>query len=679
MQRPRVRNRRIHQRLRRTHVLTRRRHILTRRPIRRLRHHSAEPRKQINPLQFNVAGQYLQRRKLRRAQHRVADHRARLVWKPLSSPRNRQRDARIRVLQVMFIRRNRMVFPRVRQNVRPGQHPWKRFQKGGSAHQRECRGVRHRGAPQRYSFHGCFDPVKVHATLMVADSPVCDSVGGAMENITESTPVLDKDAAYARIAAAFAADEQVPRALRDLADDPRITVRRGGAPAPRGKCVVYWMQRAQRGRDNAALDTAIAAGNALGLPVVAYFAAIKNFPHANLRHYAFLNQGLPDVEEDCAERGVGFVMRRFPREDHLKFFADVDVAMVVGDENPMREPERWRVRLANALRVPFWTVDADVIVPSKLLEKAQFSAAVARPRLYRALPDFLVPYTNPRAATPWTNPPNLHAEDLRADLTRGWTDFDRSVAPLDAWTGGHHAALTRLHQFCDELLQTYDKDRNRPEVDGTSKMSPFLHYGHIGPQTIALAVAAAAKKNRKLRPAQENYFNELIVWRELSVNFVRYQPEYDSPGCADSWAKDTIAEHDRDEREVLYTLPQLEAAHTHDELWNAAQIQMVRYGWMHNHLRMYWAKKIIEWTPNVTIAMKVAIYLNDKYFLDGRDPNGYSGIAWSMLGKFDRVWFDRPIFGKRRYMSAASTGRKFMSALYIQQMKALPEQPPPQP
>jgi deoxyribodipyrimidine photo-lyase len=493
-----------------------------------------------------------------------------------------------------------------------------------------------------------------------------------MEKISASMTVQEKDAAYGRLAEQLVEDECVPSALRELAQDPRVTVRRGGAPGD-GTCVVYWMQRAQRGRDNHALNLAVAVGNALDLPVVAYFAAISNFPHANLRHYAFLNQGLPDVEEDCAERGVGFVMRRAPHEDHLKFFADVNAAMVIGDENPMREPEKWRVKIAEELRVPFWTVDADVIVPSKLLEKAQFSAAVARPRLYRALPEFLVPYTNPRAEVKWKRPHGLHADDVREDITRGWEDFDRSVKPVEAWTGGHHAAVKRLHLFCNAMLTNYDRDRNHPEIDGTSKMSPYLHFGHIGPQTIALAVDAAAKKHAPRKAERESYFNELIVWRELSVNFVRYQPEYDSPACADKWARETIEEHDRDQREVLHKLPQLENAQTYDELWNAAQIQMVRYGWMHNYLRMYWAKKIVEWTPNVRIAMKVAIYLNDKYELDGRDPNGYAGIAWSMLGKFDRAWFDRPIFGKRRYMSGSSTGKKFLSALYIEQAKALPE------
>jgi deoxyribodipyrimidine photo-lyase len=491
-----------------------------------------------------------------------------------------------------------------------------------------------------------------------------------MEKITESMTVLQKDAAYARLAQEFAQDQSVSTELKALAKDPRVTLRRGGTPED-GKCVVYWMQRAQRGRDNHALDKAIAVGDSLGLPVVAYFAGISNFPHANLRHYAFLNQGLPDIEQHCAERGVGFVMRRHPHEDHLRFFAEADAAMVIGDENPMREPERWRVRIAERLRVPFWTVDADVIVPSKLLEKAQFSAGVARPRLYAALPEFLKPFKNPHAEHEWKQPRGLHTDDVREDITRGWHSFDRSVAPVAAWQGGHNAAMQRLHHFCNDLLEHYDKDRSRPELDGSSKMSPYLHYGHIGPQTIALAVDAAVKKHPHLKPARDSYFNELIAWRELSVNFVRYQPEYDSPGCADNWARLTIAEHDHDERETLYTTAQMERAETYDELWNAAQIQMVRYGWMHNYLRMYWAKKILEWTPNVAEAMRVAIYLNDKYEIDGRDPGGYAGIAWSMLGKFDRAWFDRPIFGKRRYMSGGSTGKKFDSKSYIAQSRAL--------
>src|SRR5215472_9600756 len=209
--------------------------------------------------------------------------------------------------------------------------------------------------------------------------------------VGEKISAQQRDAMYARLGEELCADARVPEELRRLAEDPRVTVRRGGPPE-RGRCVVYWMQRAQRGWDNHALDVAVNAANAMGLPCVVYFAVGKNFPHANLRHYAFMNQGLPDVEGDCAKRGVGFVMRRVPEESAERFFADVGAGMVVSDENPLRDPEQWRVRLAERLRIPFWTADADVIVPSKLLEKAQFSAGVIRPRLMRMLPEFLRAY-----------------------------------------------------------------------------------------------------------------------------------------------------------------------------------------------------------------------------------------------------------------------------------------------
>jgi deoxyribodipyrimidine photo-lyase len=466
-------------------------------------------------------------------------------------------------------------------------------------------------------------------------------------------------------------EQGVPEALRKLADNPRVTVRRGGAHDGEGKCVVYWMQRAQRGRDNHAVDLAVEIANELGLPLVVYFAGIANFPSANLRHYAFLNRGLVDVEEDLAARNISFVLRNAPHESHERLLKDVGAAFLVGDENPMREPEKWRRELAAKIEVPFWTVDTDVVVPSKLIEKAQYGAYTIRPRLYKMLPEFLVPYENPKAVKTWSRPKGFHADAPGEDMTRGWKELDRSVGPVEAWTGGHGAAVKRLKHFTGKLLKNYDKDRNRPEVDGTSALSPYLHFGHIGPVTIALAVEAAVKKDGSLAAAKEGYFNELIAWRELAVNFVKYTANYDTADCAEDWAKKTIAEHAKDERERLYSLKELEAGETYDELWNAAQTQMVEYGWMHNYLRMYWAKKILEWTPDVKTAVKWAVYLNDKYFLDGRDPNGYAGIAWSMVGKFDRAWFERPIFGKIRYMSGASTGRKFNSKLYIEQMQAL--------
>ncbi len=463
----------------------------------------------------------------------------------------------------------------------------------------------------------------------------------------------------------------VPAELQKLADDARVTVRRGGAPDLDGKCVVYWMQRAERGRDNHAVDLAVKVANALGLPLVVYFAGIANFPNANLRHYAFLNRGLVDVEEDLKERNISFVLRNAPHESHERLLKDVQAAFLVGDENPMREPERWRRELAAKIKIPFWTVDADVVVPSKLIEKAQYGAYTIRPRLYRMLPEYLVAFENPKAEKAWHRPKDFHSDSVHEDMTRGWKELDRSVGPVEAWVGGHHAAVKRLKHFTNKLMKDYERDRNRPEVDGTSAMSPYLHFGHIGPVSIALAVDAAVKKDPALQSARDGYINELVAWRELAVNFVKYTPNYDTADCAEDWAKKTIAEHAKDERERMYSLKQLETGETYDELWNAAQIQMVEYGWMHNYLRMYWAKKILEWTPNAATAVRFAVHLNDKYFLDGRDPNGYAGIAWSMLGKFDRAWGERPVFGKIRYMSGASTGRKFDSKLYIEQMRAL--------
>jgi deoxyribodipyrimidine photo-lyase len=457
----------------------------------------------------------------------------------------------------------------------------------------------------------------------------------------------------------------LPEELRGLVDDARVTVRCGGAPDPHGRCVVYWMERAQRGRDNHAVDLAVEIANALALPLVVYFAATEDLPQANLRQVAFLNRGLVDVEGDLAEREIAFVLRNGPGETVERFLHDVGAALLVGDENPLREPELRRRELAARLRIPFWTVDADVVVPANLMERAQYGAYTIRPRLYRLLPEFLTPYTNTKADREWKRPRRVQADSAHEDMTRGWKKLDRGVKPVEAWVGGHHAAMARLRHFVAELLKNYERDRNRPELDGTSALSPYLRFGHIGPLTIALAADAAVKRDSSLKPARDAYFNELIVWRELAVNFVKYTPNYDTAECAETWAKKTIWEHARDERERLYSLQQFEAGETHDELWNAAQMQMVRQGWMHNVMRMYWAKKMLEWTPDVETAVRWAIYLNDKYELDGRDPNGYAGIAWAMVGKFDRAWGERPVFGKIRYMSGASTGKKFDSRRYI--------------
>jgi deoxyribodipyrimidine photo-lyase len=459
----------------------------------------------------------------------------------------------------------------------------------------------------------------------------------------------------------------IPAPLAQLSANTRVLVRREGSPRPDGKCVVYWMQRAMRIHSNPALDTAIDAANHLGLPVVVFFSVIPNYPNANLRHYHFMQQGLLDVEADAAERGVGFVLRRHPDNSLEKFLEEVQAALLIGDENPCREPERWRKTLARKLRLPYWTVDADVVVPSAVFGRDYFLLQHMRPHLKQALPNFLVTPSDPKPQHRWRKPKSLETYSLDNDITAGFKTLDRSIGPVDTFTGGTHAALKHLRDFIAHGLKDYDEKRNHPELRGTSRLSPYLHFGNISPLTIALAVQEACAQAKAPQSACDRFLDQVIAWRELSVLFVKYNPNYDNWECAEPWARQTLVEHAADSRPYRYTFDQLERAETHDDLWNAAQRQMVTTGWMHNYMRMYWAKMILEWAPDPARAFDWAVTLNDRYELDGRDPNGYQGIAWAIVGKHDRPWFNRPIFGLIRPMSGASTAKKFDSKAYITQ------------
>lgn len=451
--------------------------------------------------------------------------------------------------------------------------------------------------------------------------------------------------------------------LERISSHPRVRVRRSGNPRADGKCVVYWMQRSQRGLGNAALDVAVQVADELGLPVVVFFSVIPSYPGANLRHYHFMGQGLPSIKKDLKGRGIGFVVRRYPENSLEKFLEEVNAAILIGDENHCREPERWRQVLAKRLKIPFWTVDADVVVPSSLFSKHFYLLHHFRPKLYAELPKYLEREEDPKPQKGWKRKVSGH--QIGKDITEGFRRLDRSVKPVDNFVGGADAARTRLQKFIAEGLKGYSSQRNHPEIDGTSQLSPYLHFGHIGPKTILLAIEAAVKKGSVSQEERNSFIDELIGWRELAINFVKFTPHYDSWECAEPWARKSLLAHVEDRRERLYSLKELELAQTHDELWNAAQTQMVQTGWMHNYLRMYWAKKILEWTPNPWTAFEYAVILNDKYELDGRDPNGYAGIAWAIVGKHDRPWFDRPIFGTIRYMSSGAIRKKFDVDRYI--------------
>jgi deoxyribodipyrimidine photo-lyase len=440
------------------------------------------------------------------------------------------------------------------------------------------------------------------------------------------------------------------KTLDFLLSDPSLTVRRSGQPDPDGKCVVYWMQRAQRAVDNPALTAAIKAGNLLGKPVVVFFQLVPHAHHANYRHYQFLVEGLGDIAPDLQKRKIGFVLRRYPDHGLLRFCSEVRPCLVIADENPLMEAERTKSKIAQKIAVPFWTVDADLIVPSKLLTKEHYAARTIRPKIHALLPQFMRQVENPAAKFPWRASTRVLSLAPAVTLLNNFP-VDRTVAPTENFHGGSLEAQLCLARFLRYRLKGYATQRNKPDLDGTSQLSPYLHFGHIGVQRVALAVQQADA------PAQDRkaFLEELIVRRELAVNFVRFNRNYENFDACEPWADVSHRKHARDARQYIYSEKQLEDAETHDPLWNAAQKQMVLTGWMHGYLRMYWAKKILEWTESPQAAYQIAVRLNDRYELDGRDPNGYAGIAWAIVGKHDRAWGpERPVYGKIRYMSFAS-------------------------
>jgi deoxyribodipyrimidine photo-lyase len=459
----------------------------------------------------------------------------------------------------------------------------------------------------------------------------------------------------------------LPPALSFLTGDARVRIRNERPLAAEGRAVVYWMQRAQRAQDNPALDVAVRAANELGKPLVVFFGLTPHFPNANERHYAFLLEGLAETAREIENRGAAFRLRVHPRHGLASFCADVKPALVVGDENPLREPEAWRREAARRLDVLFVTVGADVVVPTGLFPKEEHAARTIRPKIERELARFLVPSEEPRVRVPFTGP-RPDATPLEPQMLLRELPLDRSARAVTGARAGTAAGLRALEEFLLDRLADYRDARNRPEnATGTSLLSAYLHFGQLGPRDVALAVLYADAPD----DAKEAYLEQLIVRRELAVNFVARNPNYDRYEGLPDWARATLESHANDPRPHLYSVDELEAAHTHDPLWNAAQLEMVHTGWMHGYVRMYWAKKILEWSEHPAAALETAIRLNDKYFLDGRDPNGYTNIAWAIGGKHDRPWPERAIFGKVRSMTYASTSRKFDAPAYIQRVEML--------
>ncbi|MBN2130598.1 MAG: deoxyribodipyrimidine photo-lyase [Sedimentisphaerales bacterium] len=435
-------------------------------------------------------------------------------------------------------------------------------------------------------------------------------------------------------------------------------------PPREGRYVLYWMQAAQREEYNHALEYAVERANDLKKPVVVVFGLTAAFPEANERHYRFMLEGLRETQEALRDRGIQMAVRAESPVACIPRVAK-DACLVVVDAGHLRIQRQWRAQVAERLRCAFHEVETNLIVPvEEAAEKENFSAGTFRPRIGKKLDKYQqkLKRRRVRAESPSLELEDLSLGDLDAVLER--LKIDGTVGGVDSFRGGTREAKRRLRAFVQSRLDEYPERRNDPNVEAVSGLSPYLHFGQISPLYIALQVRATSSRGK------EAYLEELIVRRELSFNFVYYCHEYDSFECLPPWAKRTLNYHSRDKREYVYSREDLEAGRTHDAYWNAAQKEMVLTGKMHGYMRMYWGKKILEWTPSPQEGFQIALYLNNKYELDGRDPNGFAGVAWC-FGKHDRAWQERPVFGKIRYMNAAGLKRKFDPDAYARKVAAL--------
>ena len=287
----------------------------------------------------------------------------------------------------------------------------------------------------------------------------------------------------------------------------------------------------------------------------------------------------------------------------------------------------------------------------------EFAAYTLRPKIHKALIEFMDEFPKLKKM----GKSEISSDRIDWDKIQKSLKINFDVKEVDWIKPGETSALKSLENFLKNKFDNYNEWRNDPTKNGQSNLSPYLHFGQISAQRIALET----ERLNGNKESAKSFLEELIVRRELADNFCYFNKNYDSFDGFHDWAKTSLNEHRKDEREFVYTLKQFEQAKTHEDLWNAAQMEMVTTGKMHGYMRMYWAKKILEWTKSPEDAMKIAIYLNDKYELDGRDPNGYTGIAWSIGGIHDRPWFERPVYGKIRYMNRNGAEKKFDIKAYI--------------
>ena len=424
--------------------------------------------------------------------------------------------------------------------------------------------------------------------------------------------------------------------------------------------VVYWMSRDQRVADNWALLYAYEQATNLDQKLITVFTLSPSFIGANMRHYDFMLKGLDIVNSHLAQKGIEFViLKGDPHTELANFINSNNVGLLVSDFDPLRVKREWKVNLNALIHIPHHEVDAHNIIPCWLAsDKQEFAAYTIRPKIKRLLPEFLTDF-------PIISNTPIPYSSIGIEGILKWLNPNKNVRPINSIKAGEAEATNVLLEFINNRLDGYSYRRNDPNLDGQSNLSPYLHFGQISAQRVVVEVM----KSGATEIDKTAFLEELIVRRELSDNYCFYNHSYDSTEGFHPWSKETHRAHRSDKREFIYTLDELENSKTHDKLWNAAQFEMVKTAKMHGFMRMYWAKKIFEWTSSAEDAMRFAIYLNDKYSIDGRDPNGYTGIAWSIGGIHDRAWSEREVFGKIRYMNYNGCKRKFDVNKYIKDIE----------
>ncbi|MGD9946925.1 MAG: deoxyribodipyrimidine photo-lyase [Desulfobulbus sp.] len=446
--------------------------------------------------------------------------------------------------------------------------------------------------------------------------------------------------------------------------DPRRVRQYNGSASRKGP-VLYWMHREFRAQDNWALLHAREEALLRQVPLAVVYCMAPDFLGATLRQFDFLLKGLEGTTPTLSQAGVPLILRSGePGEEIVRLCAELIPSLVVTDFDSLRIKRQWLQALLKHQNAPVHEVDSRNIVPAWIASpKREYMARTIRPKIHRLLPEFLTPFPSmPPHPHRWpTQPQSLSFDDLHKALK-----VDTAVKPVRWLQPGESNAHRVLDTFLTERLADYDQ-RNDPNKEVCSNLSTYLHFGMISAQAVVLEL-----QRRSLRGDNvDSFIEELVVRRELSDNFCLYTADYDQVSGFPDWAQRTLENHRTDSRAYLYSMDQFDRAKTHDPLWNAAQHQLVVSGTMHGYMRMYWAKKILEWSPNASEALRIAIHLNDRYALDGRESNGYTGIAWSIGGVHDRGWTKRPIFGSIRYMNESGARRKFDVQHYIRTWSGL--------